>query len=174
MEEIRIYPSRLKATILLIINVVFSVLIVVLFDDINSNKGLFHKFLSILGFILFFSGIFLSVKLLLRKEPLLVITSEEILINQILMKPIKIYFRDVKSFEVIYTYHRGFRTNAQIFIEMKKPTEKYKNSKQYKILFWFSPRLANSQYTIQTSFLNINHKKLLEILNKKLIMTSYP
>jgi hypothetical protein len=175
MEKIEIYSNKTKATFLLIISLVFSFSTIFLFENINLNKGIFHKFLTILGFILFFSGIILAVKLLLRKEPLLIITSEEILINQVLMKPIKINFKDIKSFEVVSIYNRGFRTNTQIYIEMKEPTEKYKNSMQYKFLFWISsPRIANSQYGIQTTFLDINYKELLKILNKKLSSQPQP
>lgn len=168
MKKIEIFPSKIKATILLVINFFFTVSIVFLFNDINLNKGVFDKIITVLGLILFFSGTILSIKLLLRKEPLVVITDEKIFIKQVWQKSIKINFKDVKSFEIISIYNRGFRTNTQIFIEMKEPVGKYKNSAQYKFLFWFSPKFANSQYAIQTTFLDINYKELLKILNKKL------
>jgi len=120
------------------------------------------------GFIIFVFGIIISILYLIRKKPLLTVTTNEIIIYNILTKQINVNFEEIKSFFVVTTHYKGIANNRQIFIEMKKPTKKYSDSWFYKLLLKLDIKIANSQYGIHTDFLNINHKKLLEILNKKL------
>ena len=120
------------------------------------------------GFIIFVFGIIISTLLLIRTKPLLTVTTNEIIIHNILTKQINVNFEEIKSFFVIVTSYRGITNNRQICIEMKKPTQKYSNSWFYKLLLKFDIKIANSQYGIQTNFINTNHIKLLAILNKYL------
>ena len=113
-------------------------------------------------------GIIISVLHLIRTKPLLTVTTNEIIIYNVLAKQININFQEVKSFFVITTSYRGITNNRQICIEMKKPTKKYSDSWFYNLLLKFDIKIANSQYGIQTNFLNTNHIKLLAILNKYL------
>ena len=90
-------------------------------------------------------------------------------------------FSKNNSFHVVteLTYKNGddeFRPDITLlingmplaFIEVKKPSENFSNMWFNKFLSRISKRLANSQYSIQTNFLNIKQETLLEILNKKI------
>lgn len=79
-----------------------------------------------------------------------------------------IQFENIKSFFIVNSHYRGIKTNRQIFIELNKPSEKYSKTLFYKFLNKINKPIANSQYSIQTDFLNIKQQKLLELLNKKI------
>jgi energy-coupling factor transporter transmembrane protein EcfT len=167
--DLHFYSNRLKAFFLLLIS---SLLV---FSGIFFYKNIFDfelkPFKSIMllfGFIIFVFGIIISVLHLIRTKPLLTVTTNEIIIYNVLAKPININFEEIKSFFVVTTHYRGIANNRQIYIEMKKPTKKYSDSWFYKLLLKLDIKIANSQYGIQTNFLNINHKKLIVILNKQL------
>ena len=103
-----------------------------------------------------------------RKSPLLIINDDEIVILNPFRKAIIIKFLDIQLFSVISTRFRGISTNRQILIELKCPTDKYQKTLYYKALKNVDDKLANSQYGIQTSFLNIDYKDLLKTLNQRL------
>lgn len=165
-----IYVKKGKVIIFFSISIIFTSIFIFLFDDIvNFETKPFKSLIGILGFILFSFGVFLSIYLFLRKSPLVSILDDAIIINMYFQKEIKIKFENVESFFIVETRHRGIVSNRQIFIELKKPSIKYSNSVQYKFLKKIMPlKVANSQYSIQTNFLDINHDELLKILNKKL------
>lgn len=169
MKEEHFYSNKLTSFLLLLISLIF-IITGILFGKkmIDFEENLFKSVIFILGFLLFSFGIFLSFLLLKRKKPLLTITNREIIIHNVLYPSKTIQIDNIKSFFIVNTHHRGFKTNRQIFIELKKPKEKYINTWFYKFLNKISKPLANSQYSIQTDFLNIKQQKLLELLNKKI------
>lgn len=167
--DLHFYSNKIKAFILLLVS---SLLV---FCGIFLNKSFFNfelkPFKSIMllfGFLIFVFGIIISILYLIRTKPLLTVNTNEIIIYNVLSKQININFEEIKSFFVITTSYRGITNNRQICIEMKKPTKKYSDSWFYKLLLKFDSKIANSQYVIQTNFLNTNHIKLLTILNKYL------
>jgi hypothetical protein len=135
---------------------------------IDFDEKPFKSVILILVFLLFTFGIILSILLLTRKKPLLIIKDKQIVIHHVLTSSKTIEIKNIKSFFIVNNYHRGIKTNRQIFIELKKPTENYTNMWFYKFLSKISKPLANSQYSIQTDFLKIRQENLLEILNGKI------
>jgi hypothetical protein len=55
------------------------------------------------GFIIFVFGIIISILYLIRKKPLLTVTTNEIIIYNILTKQINVNFEEIKSFFVVTT-----------------------------------------------------------------------
>ena len=169
LTDLHFYSNRIKAFLLLLISslVVFSGIF--FYKNIfNFELKPFKSIMLLFGFIIFVFGIIISVLHLIRTKPLLTVTTNEIIIYNVIAKQININFQEVKSFFVITTSYRGITNNRQICIEMKKPTKKYSDSWFYNLLLKFDIKIANSQYGIQTNFLNTNHIKLLAILNKYL------
>lgn len=173
MEELNFYTNKLTSLLLLFISSIFVFGGIFLGDKmLDFEEKTFESIILILAFFLFTFGIVLSILLLTRKKPLLTITDKQIIIYSVLTSSKTIEINNVKSFFIVNNYTRGIKTNKQIFIELKKPTENYTKMWFYKFLSKISKPLANSQYSIQTDFLNIKQQKLLEILNGK-IKTSY-
>lgn len=135
---------------------------------INFEEKLFKSLILIFSFLLFSFGIVLSFLLLTRKNPLLTITNSQIIIYSVLTSSKTIQIDNIKSFFIVNNHYRGIKTNRQIFIELIKPTEKYTKTRFYKFINKISKPITNSQYSIQTDFLNIKQQKLLELLNKKI------
>jgi hypothetical protein len=169
LTDLHFYSNRKKAFLLLLIS---SLLV---FSGIFFYKNIFDfelkpfkSLMLLFGFIIFVFGIIISVLNLIRTKPLLTVTTNKIIIYNVLAKQININFEEIKSFFVITSSYRGITNNRQICIEMKKPTKKYSDSWFYNLLLKFDIKIANSQYGIQTNFLNTNHIKLLAILNKYL------
>lgn len=143
---------------------------VFLFDKIREEKSvLFFIGYIFFAFLMIFS-IFLSIYYLANlKKPLLIIKNDEIQINNFLAKSTIVNFSNIKSINLITQYNKGIPTNKQILIEVVNPSEKYKNSFIYKVINEISTtKIANSQFVIQCTFLDIKSEKLLDILNKKL------
>ncbi|WMW77817.1 STM3941 family protein [Flavobacterium sp. 20NA77.7] len=169
MKEEHYYSNKLTSFLLLLISSIFVVAGILLGEKmIDFKEKLFKSVILIFGFLLFLFGIILSVLLLKRKKPLLTITNSELIIHSILAPSNTIPFNNIKSFFIINTRYRGIKTNKQIFVELKNPTEKHTKTWFYKFLCKISIPIANSQYSIQTNFLNIKQKELLEQLNKKI------
>lgn len=170
-ESVKIdyFPNIEKASLFLIGSFIFTLGSVLLFKDfLNYNQNIFKGILTFLGIILFALGGIHSVLLLARKKPLITLTDNELIIFNVIRKEKIIKFKDIKSFFFVNTYHKGFVSSRYIFVEMKKPTEKHSNSWYYKIYKMFGVEIANSEYSIQTTFIDVNHKEFLKILNKKL------
>lgn len=171
VESVKIdyYPNIEKASLFLIGSVIFTFGSVLVFKDfLNYNQNIFKGILIFLGTILFALGGIHSLFLLVRKKPLITLTENELIIFNVIKKEKIIKFKDIKSFFIVNTYNKGFVSSRHIFIEMKKPTEKYSNSWYYKLYKKFGVEIANSEYSIQTTFIDVNHKELSKILNKKL------
>ncbi len=171
MENIKnIFVNKEKTAIYFSISCFFVFIGVFYFDEmINFDVKPLKSIMLLLGFAIFSFGVFLSIYLFLRKSPLVSISDDEITINMYFQKEAKIKFENIESFFIVETRHRGLVSNRQIFIELKIPSKKYSNSLFYKILKKIMPlKVANSQYGIQTIFLDIKHDELLKILNKKL------
>ena len=167
--DLHFYSNRIKAFLLLLISSLFVICAIFFYKTIfDFELKPFKSIMLLFGFIIFVFGIIISTLLLIRTKPLLTVTTNEIIIHNILTKQINVNFEEIKSFFVIVTSYRGITNNRQICIEMKKPTQKYSNSWFYKLLLKFDIKIANSQYGIQTNFINTNHIKLLAILNKYL------
>lgn len=161
------YSNKFTSTLLLIISSLFVIGGIFIREKIlNFEESPFKSTMLFLGFLLFVFGIILSLLLLFRKKPLLTITNNQIILFNVLAPQKVIDINNIKSFFIVNNYHRGVKTNEQIFIELKVPDTKYSSSWTYKFLLKFSKPIANSQYAIQTNFLNIKQKKLLEILNQ--------
>ena len=169
MKELNFYTNKLSSFLLLFISSTVVVGGIFLGDKmIDFEEKTFESVILILGFFLFSFGIVLSILLLTRKKPLLTITNNQIVIHSVLTSSKTIEIENIKSFFIVNNYYRGIKTNRQIFIELKKPTENYTNIWFYKFLSKISKPIANSQYSIQTDFLNIKQQNLLEILNGKI------
>jgi hypothetical protein len=169
LKEEHFYSNKLTSFLLLLISSIFVISGILLGDKmINFEEKLFKGVIFIFTFLLFSFGILLSFLLLIRKKPLLTITNNEIIIHNVLAPSKTIQIDNIKSFFIVNTHHRGIKTNKQIFIELNKPTEKYTKTWFYKFLNKVSKPIANSQYSIQTNFLNIKQEKLLKLLNKKI------
>lgn len=168
--DLHFYSNKIKAFFLLLVSslLVFSVIFFYkkMFDfELKPFKSITLLF----GFFIFVFGIIISVLYLIRTKPLLTVTTNEIIIYNILLtKQINVNFEEIKSFFVITTSYKGIANNRQICIELKKPTKKYSDSWFYKLQLKFSTKIANSQYVIQTNFINTNHIRLLTILNEYL------
>ncbi|WP_420842314.1 STM3941 family protein [Flavobacterium ammonificans] len=166
--DLSFYSNKIRAFFLLLISSLM------VFCGINENLfdfelKPFKSTMLLLGFVIFVFGIIISILYLIRTKPLLTVTKNEIIIYNILStKKTNVNFEEIKSFFVITTSYKGITNNRQICIQMKKPIKEYNNSLFYKFLLKFDIKIANSQYVIQTNFLNINHKKLLAILNDHL------
>lgn len=169
MKEEHFYSNKLTSFLLLLISSIFVIAGILLGEKmIDFEEKLFKSVIFIFSFLLFSFGIVLSFLLLTRKKPLLTITNSQIIIHKVLTPSKTIQIDNIKSFLIVNTHHRGIKTNRQIFIELKRPTEKYTKTWFYKFLNKISKPIANSQYSIQTDFLNIKQQKLLELLNKKI------
>lgn len=168
MAKIEIYPNKLKTTFLLMVSLSLLISGICFYKTIFLNKSLFSKFILFFGFLLFVFGVIYSLFLLFRKSPLLIIKDDEIVILHTFRKPIIIKFIDIQSFSVISNRFRGISTNRQILIELKKPSDEFQKTLYYKTLINVDDKLANSQYGIQTSFLNIGYRDLLKTLNLRL------
>lgn len=167
MKEENFYSNKLTSFLLLLISLIFVISGIFLGDKlIDFEENIFKSVILVLGFLLFSFGIILSILLLTRKKPLLTITNSQIIVHNVLTSSKTIQIDNIKSFFIVNNYHRGIKTNRQIFIELKKPTERYTKTWYYKFLNKISKPIANSQYSIQTDFLNIKQQKLLELLNK--------
>lgn len=167
--DLHFYSSKIKAFFLLLVSSLFVFCAIFFYKTIfDFELKPFKSIMLLFGFIIFVFGIIISVLHLIRTKPLLTVTTNEIIIYNILTKQINVNFEEIKSFYVITTHYRGIANNRQICIELKKPTKKYSDSWLYKLLLKFDIKTANTQYGIQTNFLNINHKKLLAILNEHL------
>ncbi|UUV22100.1 STM3941 family protein [Paenimyroides aestuarii] len=169
MEELNFYTNKLSSFLLLFISTTFVVFGIFLGDKmVDFEEKPFKSVILVLIFLLITFGIVLSILLLGRKKPLLVITDKQIIIHSVLTSSKTIEFNNVKSFFIVNNYYYGIKTNRQIFIELKKPTENFSNMWFYKFLSKISKPLANAQYSIYKDFLNIKQQKLLEILNRKM------
>jgi hypothetical protein len=169
LKELNYYSNKGTSFLLFLLSAIFIVAGIFFHDDIiNFEQKPFKSSILVMGFLLFAFGIVLSLLLLARKKPLLTITNNQIIINSVLTSAKVVEINNIKSFFIVNTYNRGIATNRQIFIELKKPTEAYRNMWFYKFLFKINKPMANSQYSIQTDFLNIKQQKLLEILNQKI------
>lgn len=168
MAKIEIYPSKIKTILFLVVSLSLLISGICFYKIIFLNKSLFSKSVLFLGFLLFVFGVIYSLFLLFRKSPLLIINNDEIVILHPFRKTILIKFLDIQSFSVISNRFRGIPTNRHILIELKKPSDKYQNTYYYKNLKRISVKLANSEYGIQTSFLDIGYKDLLKTLNLRL------
>ncbi|BCY27448.1 STM3941 family protein [Flavobacterium okayamense] len=171
MENIKnIFVNKEKAAIYLSAGCFFVFIGVFYFDEmINFDVKPLKSIMLLLGLILFSFGIIHSIYLLSKKSPMLIVNDNEVFISIFLKKDRVVKFEDIESFFLVNTYHRGFVTNRIIFVELKKPSEKYSNSLFYKILKEIIPKRAvNSEFSIQTAFLDIKCDELLKILNKKL------
>ncbi len=169
MKEENFYSNKLTSFLLFLISIIFVISGIFLVDKlIDFEENIFKSIILVLSFLLFSFSIVLSILLLTRKKPLLTITKSEIIIHNVLTSSKTIQIDNIKSFFIVNTHHRGIKTNRQIFIELKKPTERYTKTWFYKFLNKISKPIANSQYSIQTNFLNIKQQKLLETLNKKI------
>jgi hypothetical protein len=168
MAKIEIYPSKLKAILFLIICLLISIGGIYFFKIIFLDKSLFLKTIFFLGFLLFVFGFFYALFLLFRKSPLLIINEDEIVTLYPFRKSIIIKFSEIQSFGIIESSFRGFTSNREILIELINTSDKYQRTDYYKILKRISVKLANTQYSIQTNFLNIDYKDLLKILNQRL------
>ncbi|HLV51374.1 MAG TPA: STM3941 family protein [Flavobacterium sp.] len=167
MRELNFYSNKFTSALLLIISSLFVIGVFFTREKIlNFEENPFKSTMLFLGFLLFVFSIILSLLLLFRKKPLLTITNTQIIIYNVLAKKKVIDISNVESFFIVNNYHRGIATNRQIYIELKVPGVKYSSSWIYKFIAKFSKSIANSQYSIQTDFLNIKQKKLLEILNQ--------
>lgn len=169
MKELNFYSNKLTSFLLLIISLIFVIGgIFVKEEMLNFEDKPFKTIFLIFGFLLFLFGIILSLLLLFRRKPLLTITDTQIIIHNVLAKTKIVDINNINSFYIVNNYHRGIATNRQIFIELKKPDIKYSKTWLYKSLLKLSKPVANSQYSIQTDFLDVKQKKLLEILNKQI------
>ena len=169
MKEVNFYSNKLTSFLLFLISSIF-VIAGIFFGDklINFEEELFKSAILVFSFLLFSFGIILSLLLLTRKKPLLTITNSQIIIHSVLTSSKTIHIENIKSFFIVNSHYRGIKTNRQIFIELNKPSEKYSKTLFYKFLNKINKPIANSQYSIQTDFLNIKQQKLLELLNKKI------
>lgn len=170
-EDIEIFPNISK----ILLFIVLCIILVIPFymwpaDFITIDNITLESIILILGVLLFSYGIVhFSILLIRFNKPLLVISTDKIIINHLFKKNKIIYFENVKKFRQMDQTHRGFKSNRLILIEMKTPSEKYRNSIYYKIYSnFFSSEIVNSEFTIQTNFLNIDSKKLLKMLNNKI------
>lgn len=172
--DLHFYSNKVKAFILLLVSSLMVFCGIFLYKSIfNFELKPFKSIMLLFGFSIFVFGIIISILYLIRTKPLLTVTTNEIIIYNILLtKQINVNFEEIKSFFVITTSYKGISNNRQICIELKKPTKKYSDSWFYKLLLKFNSKIANSQYAIQTNFININHNELLAILNEHLKMTS--
>lgn len=169
MKEEHFYSNKLTSFLLLLISSIFVISGILLSEkNINFEENLFKSVIFIFAFLFFSFGIVLAFLLLKRKKPLLTITNSEIIIHNVLSQSKTIQIDNIKSFYIFNTQYRGIKSNRQIFIELNKPTEKYTKSWFYNFLNKISKTIDNSQYSIQTDFLNIKQQKLLELLNKKI------
>jgi hypothetical protein len=166
----KIFANKEKAAIYLFGGCFFVVISIIFFDKIvNFDAKPFRSFIILLGILLFTFGIIYSIILLFKKAPLLVISEKEIIIWTLLRKEKVIMFKDIESFFLVKTYHRGFVTNRLIFVELKEPSSKYSNSLFYRTVNKItSKEVANSEFSIHTNFLDIKHDELLKLLRKKL------
>jgi len=169
LKEVNFYSNKLTSFLLFLISSIF-VIAGIFFGDklINFEEELFKSAILVFSFLLFSFGIILSLLLLTRKKPLLTITNSQIIIHSVLTSSKTIHIENIKSFFIVNSHYRGIKTNRQIFIELNKPSEKYSKTLFYKFLNKINKPIANSQYSIQTDFLNIKQQKLLELLNKKI------
>jgi hypothetical protein len=165
-----IFANKEKAAIYLFGGCFFVIISIISFDKIvNFDAKPFRSFVILLGVLLFTFGVIYSIVLLFKKAPLLVISEKEIIIWTFLRKEKVIMFKDIESFFLVKTYHRGFVTNKLIFIQLKEPSNKYSNSLFYRIINKItSKKVANSEFSIHTNFLNIKHDELLKLLRNKL------
>ena len=168
--DLHFYSNKITAFILLLVSSFLVFCGIFLYKSIfNFEFEPFKSIMLLFGYSIFVFGIIISILYLIRTKPLLTVTTNEIIIYNILLtKQINVNFEEIKSFFVITTSYRGISNNRQICIELKKQTKKYSDSWFYKLLLKFDSKIANSQYVIQTNFLNTNHIKLLAILNKYL------
>ena len=169
-KNINIFVNKEKEAIYFFGGCFFVIAIIVFFDKmIDFDVKPFRSVVILLGLMLSSFGVIHSSVLLFKKTPSLVINDNEIIIWVFLRRDRVIKFQDIESFFLVNTHHRGFVTNRLIFIELKEPSSKYSNSLFYRMLKKItSKEVANSEFSIQTNFLDIKHDELLKILNKKL------
>src|SRR5690554_75844 len=168
-ETLNFYSNKTQAIILFLISSFF------VFAGILLRERLFHfethPFKSsalVLGLFMFTCGAIFSILLIFRSKPLLTISENQITIYNVIYKKRIVNINDIESVFSVNTYHRGIVTNRHIYIELKTPSERYRKTWFYKLLHIFSKRIANSQYGIQTDFLNINQQNLLKIIEEKI------
>ncbi len=137
---------------------VFSALFTYNFIFMDMGRySLFKVIMFNLGFVLFLFGLIYSLILLIRRKPLLTITDKQIIIYGVLEKRTLVDFKDIKSFYISNTTHRGIKTTESIFIVLK-PDE---NKKSDKLSFYF-------HQAIKVDILNVKTRVLLELLNSRL------
>lgn len=97
MNEVHFYSSKIKSFFLLIISGFFTFSFIYFYDDLKY-KNLFKVIILYLGFALFLFGVIYSMILLLRRKPLLSVTDTQIIIYDILRKPVTLNFKDISHF----------------------------------------------------------------------------
>src|SRR5690606_449779 len=80
-----------------------------------------------------------------------------------------VYLENIKSVNIWTTYHKSFVSNRQIVFELRNPTDKYKRTLFYKLIKEISSqKTANTQYGIQTNFLDLKYSEIEKIINEKI------
>lgn len=168
-DVINVYLKKSKVLLFLIVSLIFTIISVSLFDKIIENKSAFEKIILLSGMILFGFGVVLSIIYLLRKKPMLTIDDEKITIYKLFGNPNIVYLENIKSVNIWTTYHKSFVSNRQIVFELRNPTDKYKRTLFYKLIKEISSqKTANTQYGIQTNFLDLKYSEIEKIINEKI------
>jgi len=171
LENVKnIFVNKEKAAIFFSVGCFFVIAFVFFFDEmINFDIKPFKSIMLLLGLILFSFGIVHSIYLFSKKTPMLIVKDDEVIISIFLRKDRVVKFEDIESFFLVKTYHKGFVSNRFIFVELRGTSMKYSKTWFYKLFNRITPKkIANSKYSIQTTFLDIRHDELLKILNKRL------
>ena len=97
------------------------------------------------------------------------IDDEKITIYKLFGNPNIVYLENIKSVNIWTTYHKSFVSNRQIVFELRNPTDKYKRTLFYKLIKEISSqKTANTQYGIQTNFLDLKYSEIEKIINEKI------
>lgn len=101
-KDLHFYSSKLTAFFLFLISSVFVFFGFVFYESIfNFESKPFKSIFLSLGYFLFLIGIIISIKLLIRKRPLLTISANELVIYNIFSKTITLRFDEIESFYLI-------------------------------------------------------------------------
>lgn len=163
MKEHHFYSSKIKSLVLLIISSAFT--IGLSYIDFGDKDLLIIVMLS-LGITLFSFGILYSILLLVRTEPLLTVTDQQIIVYNVFRKPTFIRFDEVALFFISDMRNHGIKTSSYICVIMKKPKENPNVIDQISSTVF--PQWNGIRYSIQTDILNVKAKVLLELLNSRI------
>ncbi len=175
MEKIEIYVSKKKQTLLLIGSIIFIFLGIYFFLNVEiftyrHRSLIFKKGIGIIAIIFSMFGIYISIKQLLLKSPLLIIDKKGININPRKSLSESIEWENINGFSEIKIHKQKIIiidiNNSNYWIEKEE-------NKVRKTLMKFNFNNYGSPFNFSASPLQINHMELMKVLTENLNKYKY-